>query len=124
MAKQQGVCRKPLEKSKQIKNVKLSRMKSFKKTIEGLKGVHILSKAAQKKIIAGKAAGCGILVTYPGSNTRYVLYTPDANGNGSTMDDAKKAAASSNDIYNENGGYVQATGGWCCDSCGSFPTAS
>ena len=77
------------------------------KTIASLQGVNILSKAAQKKVGGGRLQACGVIVTYPGSTTKYVLFTPDENGNGATKDEAMYTAANSNTISNNNGGYFQ-----------------
>ncbi len=73
------------------------------KTIEGLQGVTILSKDAQKKVNGGTVT-CGFK-EWDEWNGGYIwVQAPDLNGNGLTKDDAKKFAP------------VMGTN-WCCDSC-------
>ena len=85
------------------------------RTISGLQGVSVLSRADQKRIAGGVAASCGNVIT-------------QTDGSRCVHGGINKATAVQNSAdYNlgqgemGSGGYGSVTDvNWCCASCGTF----
>lgn len=89
------------------------------KTIEGLQGVTVLSKEAQKKI-GGGATQCGVVNRFSNGNRCVELV-------GSKTEAIAAMNQLHQDIQSDNGEgnwYSAESAGWCCASCSSIPKCS